>query len=131
MVRRRERGAAAVEFALVLPLLLSTVGGAIDFGRLYYQQIMLSNAARDGARLASMGTTTYGDAAVRTATKNAAKPMSLTDAQVQIASPRCSGTPAQATVTVTPPQAFKWTILGFIPALPTPTLQGKATMTCP
>ena len=59
MLRKRERGAAAVEFALVLPLMLSPWSGHIDFGRLYYQQVVLSNAARDGARLASMGTTTY------------------------------------------------------------------------
>ena len=39
-----------VEFALILPLLLLVLGGIIDFGRAYQQQIMLTNAAREGAK---------------------------------------------------------------------------------
>ncbi|MFO7690443.1 MAG: TadE/TadG family type IV pilus assembly protein [Cryobacterium sp.] len=45
-----ERGAAAVEFALVLPALLLLVLGMIEFSRVYNVQISLSNAAREGAR---------------------------------------------------------------------------------
>ena len=41
-----------VEFALVLPLLLALLCGIIDFGWLYYNQITLNNAAREGARYA-------------------------------------------------------------------------------
>ena len=48
--RRGERGAAAIEFALVLPVLLLLVRGLIEFSRLYNIKISLSNAARDGAR---------------------------------------------------------------------------------
>nr|WP_077491127.1 TadE family protein [Sinomonas mesophila] len=48
--RRRERGAVAVEFALVLPILLTLVFGIIEFGRLYNAQIVFSNAAREAAR---------------------------------------------------------------------------------
>lgn len=48
--RRRERGAAAVEFALVLPVLLLLVLGLVEFSRVYNIQISLSNAAREGAR---------------------------------------------------------------------------------
>jgi Flp pilus assembly protein TadG len=51
----RDRGAAAVEFAIVLPLLLLIVFGIIDFGRLLNAQITLTQAARDGARLAAVG----------------------------------------------------------------------------
>lgn len=46
----RERGAAAVEFALVLPLLLTLVLGIIEFGHLYNAQIVITNAAREAAR---------------------------------------------------------------------------------
>ncbi len=49
---RSERGQAMVEFALVLPFLLALLCGIIDFGWLYYNQITLNNAAREGARYA-------------------------------------------------------------------------------
>ena len=48
--RRSERGAAAVEMALVLPILLFLVFGIVDFGRLLNAQITLTEAAREGAR---------------------------------------------------------------------------------
>jgi Flp pilus assembly protein TadG len=51
----RDRGAVAVEFALVLPLLLLIVFGIIDFGRALNAQITLTQAAREGARLAAVG----------------------------------------------------------------------------
>jgi Flp pilus assembly protein TadG len=46
-----ERGAELVEFALALPLLLVVFGGIIDFGLLLQRHQVLSNAAREGARL--------------------------------------------------------------------------------
>jgi len=46
-----DRGAAAVEFALLLPLLLLIVFGIIDFGRALNAQITITQAAREGARL--------------------------------------------------------------------------------
>ena len=49
---KSEKGQAMVEFALVLPLLLILLCGIIDFGWLYYNQITLNNAAREGARYA-------------------------------------------------------------------------------
>ena len=51
----RDRGAAAVEFALLLPLLLLIVFGIIDFGRALNAQITLTQAAREGARLDGAG----------------------------------------------------------------------------
>lgn len=45
-----DRGAAAVEFALVLPLLLLLLFGIIDFGRAYHSKVTLTHAAREGAR---------------------------------------------------------------------------------
>jgi Flp pilus assembly protein TadG len=50
-----DRGAAAVEFALLLPVLLLVVFGIIDFGRALNAQITLTQAAREGARLAAVG----------------------------------------------------------------------------
>ncbi|HSB20130.1 MAG TPA: TadE/TadG family type IV pilus assembly protein [Anaeromyxobacteraceae bacterium] len=45
-----QRGAAAVEFALVLPLLLMLVLGAIDWGWYFFVREVVTNAAREGAR---------------------------------------------------------------------------------
>jgi Flp pilus assembly protein TadG len=52
--RDRDRGAVAVEFALVLPILLLVVFGIIDFGRMLNAQITLTQAAREGARWAAL-----------------------------------------------------------------------------
>jgi hypothetical protein len=49
--QRSSRGAAAVEFALVLPLLLSLVFGIIEFGWAYGQMLDVRHGAREGARL--------------------------------------------------------------------------------
>lgn len=48
------RGTAAVEFAIVLPLLVTVFLGATDFGRFSYSSIAIANAARSGAAYASM-----------------------------------------------------------------------------
>lgn len=53
--RLRDDGAVAVEFALVLPLLLLVVFGVIDFGRMLNAQISLTQAAREGARWDALG----------------------------------------------------------------------------
>ena len=45
-----EKGASAVEFALVLPLLLTLLFGTVEFGLLMYDKAVLTNACREGAR---------------------------------------------------------------------------------
>lgn len=52
--RREERGAAAVEFALVAPLLLLLVFGIISFGFMLSFRQTLSQAATEGARAAAV-----------------------------------------------------------------------------
>ena len=49
---RHDRGAAAVEFALVVPLLLLLVFGIIDYGRFFFDSVSLRQGAREGARQA-------------------------------------------------------------------------------
>ena len=51
---RRSRGVSAIEFAFVLPVLLAIVLGIINYGVLLYNQAVITNAAREGARWASI-----------------------------------------------------------------------------
>ena len=48
---KKEKGAAAVEFALLLPVIVMLAFGIIYFGPVYNNYIAISHAARDGARL--------------------------------------------------------------------------------
>jgi Flp pilus assembly protein TadG len=50
-----DRGAAAVEMALVLPLLLLVLFGLVDFGRAFNDQMQLTQAAREAVRLIALG----------------------------------------------------------------------------
>ena len=50
----QRRGAAAVEFAVVLPLLMLLLLGGADFGRCFQTSISITNAARAGAEYGSM-----------------------------------------------------------------------------
>jgi Flp pilus assembly protein TadG len=47
---KREEGAAAIEFALLLPLLMLILFGIIEFGLVLYNQEVITNASREGAR---------------------------------------------------------------------------------
>ena len=60
---KSERGAAAVEFALVLPLLLLLLLGIVEFGRVYNAQMQLTAAARDGARVMTINSNSAAAAA--------------------------------------------------------------------
>lgn len=51
---KTENGASAVEFAIVLPLFITLVFGIIEFGILLFDQSMITNAGREGARLGSL-----------------------------------------------------------------------------
>jgi Flp pilus assembly protein TadG len=48
--RRRSRGQALVEFALIVPIFMVIAFGTIDFGLAFDASIGISNAAREGAR---------------------------------------------------------------------------------
>ena len=93
---RGDSGAAVVEFALLLPLLLLLVLGILDFGRVYNAQITLTQAAREGARYAALKT---GDPVARTTT--AASPLTVVTATVQQACPASPGPTDTATVRAT------------------------------
>ena len=51
-----QKGVAAVEFAIVLPLLLLLLFGIIEFSIICYDKAMITNASREGARRAALFT---------------------------------------------------------------------------
>jgi Flp pilus assembly protein TadG len=52
MKKLNQKGTAAIEFAIVLPVLLAITFGIIEFGILLYDKAMVTNASREGARAA-------------------------------------------------------------------------------
>jgi Flp pilus assembly protein TadG len=107
--RRTDGGAAAVEFALVTPILFALLLGIIQFGWYFFVANSTSSAAREAARRVVVGDCWDGAFApfvqgqAPTMTSAAYSPANLSDASVQIGDP--------ITVTVTADGA----IIGFIP----------------
>ena len=83
-----ERGATAVEFAFIVPLLLMLVLGIAEFGHAFQVQGTLSAAAREGVRAMALQN---DPAAARTAVRNAAASLhpGVTDAQIAITPASC------------------------------------------
>ncbi|HEY8699887.1 MAG TPA: TadE/TadG family type IV pilus assembly protein [Arthrobacter sp.] len=104
MSRASERGAVAVEFAIVAPLLVMLLLGIMEFSRAYNAQATLSAAAREGVRvMAISGQQTLAIGAA----KNAAVSLSptLKDTDIHFGTPCpstvASGTSPQITITIT------------------------------
>jgi Flp pilus assembly protein TadG len=57
-LRRDTRGAALLEMALALPMMLLIAAGIFEFGRAYQTWQIITNAAREGARIAVLPGTT-------------------------------------------------------------------------
>lgn len=53
-IRESERGQSLVEFTMVLPILLILLFALVDFGRAFYTWMIVTNAAREGARIAAV-----------------------------------------------------------------------------
>ena len=124
-MRKNERGAAAVEFALVLPLLVVLAFGIAEFGRAYYLQTTLSGAAREGVRVMAIRN---DPAAARSAVVNAASALGVTESQVAVSPSSCppsSATDTVATVTISYPMTY---MTGFFGTAVT--LTGKGVMRC-
>lgn len=119
-VRRGEQGAVAVEFALLLPVLVLLVFGIIDFGRVFNAQISVTQAAREGARLAALANPNACD---RTAA--AATGLSLTCAG-NVTITACSSTADQ---TNDAQVRVHYAITGLI-LFPGITVTGKGVMPC-
>lgn len=124
-IQNSERGAAAVEFALILPVLLLLLLGIIEFGAAYNAQILVTNAAREAARSMTL-TGLPADAIDAAAAAVAPIGLSITDDDVEFSiSPAACVSPARLTVTVV---ADKPVLTGLFGAAIT--LTGKATRQC-
>src|SRR5687768_14343436 len=76
---RSDDGAAAVEFALILPLLILLVFGIVEFGRAYNAKVTLTHAVREGARALAVGEDDPAQVVV-----DAASPLNLLTSQVDV-----------------------------------------------
>jgi Flp pilus assembly protein TadG len=133
MTRRRtedgERGAAAVELALVAPLLLLLLFGFVEIGLAFNTQLGLSAAAREGARAMAI----QNDwPTARTQAIAAVPGMGLTAAEFTPAPVACV---AGANTTVTVVRSVSFDVLNllrpFFPSISTTrTLRGVAVMRC-
>jgi Flp pilus assembly protein TadG len=98
MSKASERGAVAVEFALLVPVLILLILGIIEFGRAYNVQATLTNAAREGVRAMAINNS---QSAARTAAKTATAQLkpSLADSNVSFSASTCV-VGSQMTVTI-------------------------------
>lgn len=62
---QQDRGAALIEMAVVLPLLLASMLALVDFGFLFQRYVVLTNAAVEGARIAVLPGYAAADAVAR------------------------------------------------------------------
>jgi Flp pilus assembly protein TadG len=97
---RNERGAVAVEFALLLPILVTLLIGIMEFGMFYSAQISVTAAARESARVMAIGN---DPAAARTAARAASAVLdpALTDGQIVISSACTAGSTATVRINYT------------------------------
>lgn len=108
-LRRGEEGQAVIELALTLPLLLLVILGMFDFGLMFQRFEVVTNAAREGARLAVL-TSQYTTASAQQRALDYLASGGVTGGTVG-----CSaGTAGSLCVTVTPGTT---TIAGTSPAL--------------
>lgn len=127
MARTSERGAAAVEFAIVVPVLVMLLLGIMEFSRVYNAQAELSAAAREGVRVMAV---TGNQTTARSAAKNAAVSLKpgLQDTNINFGASCPStvspGTSPQTTVTITYSLSTLTGIAGPF------TMTGKGAMLC-
>jgi Flp pilus assembly protein TadG len=112
---RRVDGQAAVELALVLPILCALVLAIAQFGIAFNNYVTLTDATRTGARKAAVARFT-GDqgAAGKAAVYSAATDLTASNLQVTVTSSDGTFTTPGSTVTVTATYPYSINILGWV-----------------
>jgi Flp pilus assembly protein TadG len=118
-----ETGTAMVELALVLPILVALIFGALDLGRAYNYWIDQTHLANEGARLAAVGKSPSG--VLAHASSRELKSGSDSVVQAAALSYSCSGNKIGDDVTVV--VTSKYHFFPFVHAV-NATITGKATM---
>jgi Flp pilus assembly protein TadG len=107
---QNERGTALLETALTLPLILLVSVSIFEFGRAYQMEQVLTNAAREGARVAVLPGTTTADVKTRVvAYLNSGQVPNASTASVTVTAasiPIGAGTTSGSKVTVNYPFSF-------------------------
>jgi Flp pilus assembly protein TadG len=136
-IAKSDVGAELVEFALALPMLLVIVFGIAEFGMVFQRNLVITNAAREGARMAILPGFTTGaggdvESRVNSYLTAAGVPGTATTAVATINSTLPSGaviTVQQVTVTYVYPAGILNRVIGFIGGSFGPlTLRGVASM---
>jgi Flp pilus assembly protein TadG len=127
---RNQRGAALLETAITLPIILLISVGIFEFGRAYQTWQVLTNSAREGARVAIIAGTT--DAQVNDAVRSYMKSGKLAAATSAVISVE-RNVPFNATATgsrITVSYPFNFTVLNPVAQLVSKgTNTGKGTTT--
>jgi Flp pilus assembly protein TadG len=105
--KRDDRGAAMVEFAIVLPVLMLILVGIIEFGRAYNAQVSIQAAAREGARELALR---HSATDVVSATRDGAPSVTI-DSIAQTPCPATGDGKAKVTIT----EEFSFMVLPFGP----------------
>jgi Flp pilus assembly protein TadG len=118
---RDEHGAALLEMAFTLPLLLFVCVGILEFGRAYQTWQVLTNAAREGARIAVLPGTTSTDVTnrVRAYMQNGQLPKYATAAVNVTPTTVSIGASTESASTVTVNYPFDFIVLDPIARLAT------------
>ena len=127
-ITKSERGAAAVEFALLLPIIATLTFGMIDFGRMLWFQEVLVNATRTGARQGTLFNSGNGQGEIQgfvaQALANGGVPSGGLNVTVN-----GLGTGQGNPLTVTSSIPWQYMVIdSLIPALNTPQLQASVVM---
>jgi hypothetical protein len=127
-------GAIAVEFAIILPVLLLLILGGMDLGHRYYIQYLTSNASREGARYAAKYTgsiTPPNSSAISNFVKlPAGLNYNSFNLDTLVVSGSYTGVFPNKFVTVTVTAIKHWWILGGLPGITDPqTVKAMTAMT--
>src|SRR6202140_2539512 len=133
--RASQSGQAVIELALTLPLLLVVVMGIFDFGLMFQHYEVVTNAAREGARVGVLPSYSTADAKARAQQYLTSGGLTSSATINAAVTPMSFGSPLKTVnqITVTVQYVHNYVFIGpilnlFGGSLGTVTLQGVSTM---